>query len=151
MKKIVVMTGLFLMMAPAHAGFLDMLGLGQKKEPATFEEACNTDDITAICPEIILGKMTMAECLKSNISKLTTQCATFVKKSASEKINAATAGLAGVKESVATAADAQKTTASAKVTQKTTAVPEKVSTTAEKLNAAGDQIKAAAGTIKSLF
>ena len=65
----------------ANAGLLDSLGLTKKAEPQTLAEACDTDEIKKLCPEVIFGTMTMAECLKSNVSNLSSQCANYVKKS----------------------------------------------------------------------
>lgn len=64
----------------ANAGWRDMLGLNKNTEPTTLAEACNTDEITSICPEMIIGSQTMMECLKENISSLSSKCAGYVKK-----------------------------------------------------------------------
>ena len=71
----------------ANAGLLDSI-LGKEKEPQTLEEACNTDEIKTLCPEILLSDMTVTECLMKNISNLSSKCAGYVKKSATEKIDA---------------------------------------------------------------
>lgn len=64
----------------ANAGWRDMLGLNKNTEPKTLAEACNTDEITSICPEMIMGSKTMIECLSDNISSLSSKCAEYVKK-----------------------------------------------------------------------
>ncbi len=64
----------------ANAGFWEKLGFGKKSEPATLEQACNTDELTAICPEMVIGSQTMMGCLSENISSLSSKCAKFVKK-----------------------------------------------------------------------
>ena len=84
MKKIalfVVIAGLF--GANANAGLFDALGLTKKSEPQSLSEACNTDEIKQLCPEIVFGTMTLAECLKSNVTSLSTKCSDYVKKSIS--------------------------------------------------------------------
>ena len=82
MKK----TALFAIIAAAvsmnaNAGLLDSLGLTKKSEPQSLAEACDTNEIKKLCPEIIFGSMTLAECLKNNVTSLSTQCSNYVKKS----------------------------------------------------------------------
>lgn len=64
----------------ANAGWRDMFGLNKNAEPKTLAEACNTDEITSVCPEMIMGSKTMLECLSDNISSLSEKCAGYVKK-----------------------------------------------------------------------
>ena len=64
----------------ANAGWRDMLGLNKTSEPSSLAEACNTDEITSVCPETVLGSKTIMECLSDNISALSEKCAGYVKK-----------------------------------------------------------------------
>lgn len=97
----------------ANAGWREMLGLTKSSEPTTLAEACNTDEITAICPEMVMGSKTMMECLTDNISSLSSKCAGYVKKQISDKVdevantvdatkNEATQTVEGVKSDAAT-------------------------------------------------
>ena len=70
-------------MSSASAGWFDNL-FKKDAEPQTLSEACNTDEITAICPEIALGEQTLAGCLSDNIKSLSKKCAKYVKKSIKE-------------------------------------------------------------------
>ena len=82
MKKIALIAIIAAMFgANANAGLLDSLGLTKKAEPQSLAEACNTDEIKQLCPEIVFGTMTLAECLKSNVVNLSTKCSDYVKKS----------------------------------------------------------------------
>ena len=71
----------------ANAGWREKLGLTKKSEPTTLEQACNTDELTSVCPEMIMGSKTMMECLSDNISSLSSKCAGFVKKQVANKVN----------------------------------------------------------------
>lgn len=109
MRKI-FMIGVIIMCAgtSAHAGIFDALGLGQKKEPTTLADACDTAEIKKICPEIILGDMTMAQCLMKNIKELSAQCATYVKKTAGETLNHFAVGQINASDDAKIAAAKQK-------------------------------------------
>lgn len=91
----------------ANAGWLEKLGFGKSSEPATLEEACNKDDLTAICPDMILGSQTMMGCLSDNVTSLSKKCAKFVKKYITENkdeiITTATETSGSIKEAVANA------------------------------------------------
>lgn len=142
----------------ANAGLWERLfGADKVAEPTTLEEACNTDEITKVCPEIILGQKTLIECLTENIKELSTKCATFVKKSVSEGGTAVMAVAADAKDAASEkAAAAQGVTTEKvqeikdevvqKVTQAKVAIAEKLLETAEK-NAAANPA-AAAKTVK---
>lgn len=71
----------------ANAGWREKLGLTKESEPTTLEQACNTDELTSVCPEMIMGSKTMMECLSDNISSLSSKCAGFVKKQVANKVN----------------------------------------------------------------
>ena len=82
MKKIAIFAIIASVMgANANAGLFDSLGLTKKSEPKSLAEACDTDEIKKLCPEIVFGTMTLAECLKSNVVTLSQQCSDYVKKS----------------------------------------------------------------------
>jgi hypothetical protein len=68
----------------ANAGWLQKLGFGKSSEPKTLEEACNTEEITAICPDMLLGSQTMMGCLSENVTSLSKKCTKFVKKYVTE-------------------------------------------------------------------
>lgn len=119
MKKIILFgLATIVSVTSAHAGLFDSL-LGKKKEPATLSEACNKDEISKVCPEVLLGTKTTIECLTENITSLSDKCATFVKKAATQKIEDAKATVTE-KTDAATAkvdeakAKAEKTKADAK-------------------------------------
>ena len=137
MKKIAIFATLGVVMAgTANAGLLDSLGLTKKAEPQSLAEACDTNEIKKICPEIILGDMTLADCLKSNISALSQQCANYVKKSISEGAGGL---LAAVEEAKADAANADDAANS-----KAAEVKEAAAETIESAKRTG-------GLLKSLF
>ena len=81
MKKIFTL-GLVLAVTTtaANAGLLQKLGIGKSGQPKTIEEACNTEEITAICPDMLIGSQTMMGCLSENVTSLSRKCARFVKK-----------------------------------------------------------------------
>lgn len=81
MKK-VALFGMVCVMSvtSAHAGWFDNL-FKKQAEPTTLQEACNKDDITAICPETLLGEKTLVQCLSENVKSLSKKCANYVKKS----------------------------------------------------------------------
>lgn len=163
MKKILTV-GMITMLSVsgANAGWLDSLGFGSKKEPATFQEACNKDDITKICSEVVLGSMTLTECLKSNISALSTQCATFVKKSTSDKIESAKASIFGAGDDAKSDASARAATAkedaAAKVTaakadadDKAAAAKASAKEASDNIKSTGADLKEAGSALKNLF
>lgn len=67
----------------ANAGWFSNL-FSKTAEPTTLAEACNTDEITAICPDTVLGDQTLTACLGDNVKSLSKKCAKFVKKSIKE-------------------------------------------------------------------
>ena len=85
MKKIVLF-GLVCTMgvSTANAGWFGDL-FKKSAEPQTLTEACNTDEIASICPEIALGQKTLTECLSENVKSLSKKCAKYVKKSIADK------------------------------------------------------------------
>ena len=123
MKKIVLF-GLVCTMgvSTANAGWFGDL-FKKSAEPQTLSEACNTDEITSVCPEIALGQKTLTECLSENVKSLSKKCSKYVKKSIKENkelilenkddaANAANDKVADVKSAItdkkAAAADAKK-------------------------------------------
>ena len=99
-KKFLIGIAALLVATNANAGLFGSI-LGKKSEPATLEEACDTNEITSICSDMILGDMTMTECLMQNINRLSDKCATYVKKSAGDKVNAAKNTIADKKAEMA--------------------------------------------------
>ena len=140
MKKISIVALALAIVAPnAHAGLLDSLLGTKEKEPTTLAEACNTDEIKSVCPEIVLSDMSIAECLKQNVTKLSTKCAGFIKKTATEKIGAMTASAAD--------GASVKSEAAAKIEQ---ATAEAAAKKAAAQAAAADVKESAAGTAAAL-
>jgi len=134
-KKIIFGLSVIMMATSAHAGLLDFLGLGQKEaEPTTLAEACNKDEVSKFCPEILLGEKTIPTCLVENVKSVSKKCAKFVKKSIKEQAAVAT-------ESIVKEADAANNS-----------VKEKVATVNEQKVAAkatADEIKAAAKQVET--
>lgn len=85
-KQLIFGLSAIMMATSANAGLLDFLGLGQKEaEPATLAEACNKDEVSKFCPEILLGEKTIPTCLVENVKSVSKKCAKFVKKSIKEQ------------------------------------------------------------------
>ena len=110
MKKIVLF-GLVCTMAVSNANagwFTDLFK--KQPEPTTLAEACNSDEITSVCPEIALGQKTLSECLSENIKSLSRKCSKFVKKSVSENkdlvLDTATGATTAVTEKMQAVKDA---------------------------------------------
>ena len=62
MKKLVLVSLVCVMgVSTANAGWFGDL-FKKSAEPQTLAEACNTDEITSVCPEIALGQKTLTEC-----------------------------------------------------------------------------------------
>lgn len=115
MKKTVLFSALAIMVAlPANAGLLDGLFGKKDAEPKTLEEACNKDEITALCPEVILGTKTIQECLVENFSGVSKKCANYVKKSVTAQADNVKQKIAGAKDDAATATAEQKQEIAAK-------------------------------------
>ena len=85
MKKLVLVSMCCVMgaMSTANASWFGNL-FKKEAEPQTLSEACNTDEITAVCPGIALGEQTLAGCLSDNVKSLSKKCAKYVKKSIKE-------------------------------------------------------------------
>lgn len=85
MKKLVLVSMCCVMgaMSTANASWFGNL-FKKEAEPQTLSEACNTDEITAVCPDIALGEQTLAGCLSDNVKSLSKKCAKYVKKSIKE-------------------------------------------------------------------
>ena len=97
----------------ANAGWRDMFGLNKNAEPKTLAEACNTDEITSICPEMVVGSKTMMECLSDNISSLSEKCAGYVKKQISAQVDGVAKSVDDTKAEVANTVDAARADAAA--------------------------------------
>ena len=140
-KKLVIGLAAIMAATSANAGLFDMFGFGKKSaEPTTLAEACNKEEISKFCPEILTGEKTIPTCLVDNVKSLSKKCAKFVKKSVKEQA----AELAGVaNDARAEAVDTTKTqVAEAKAT-------------ADEVKAAAKQVKADAketgGLLKGMF
>jgi hypothetical protein len=143
MKKIILSTLILgAGIGAANAGLFDFLS-PKKAEPATLEQACSKDEITKVCPEIILGDKTMAECLADNVSSLSKQCAGFVKKQAAARVESAVAEKDAAVKTATDKKDAVKTEVAAKKTE--------VSATKDEAKAAGAELKDTAKSLKGVF
>ena len=146
MKKIVFF-GLVCVMgvaSNANAGWFGDL-FKKQAEPTTLAEACNTDEITSICPEIALGEKTLTECLSENVKSLSKKCSKFVKKSIKENKELVLGG-ADTATNAATdqVADVKTTAANAKQDLKN-----KKDTIKANAKAATNEIKSAAKAVKN--
>ncbi|MBR5904508.1 MAG: hypothetical protein IKZ49_03170 [Alphaproteobacteria bacterium] len=139
MKKLVLVSLCCVMgtMSTANASWFSNL-FKKDAEPQTLSEACNTDEITAICPDVALGDQTLAGCLSDNIKSLSKKCAKYVKKSIKENKEL----ILAQKDDATTATNEQVKTMKAAVAEKKAAV---------KTNAkvAGKEFKDAAKTVKT--
>ena len=133
-KKLVFSLAAIMMATSAHAGLLDFLGLGTKEaEPTTLAEACNKDEVSKFCPEILLGEKTIPTCLAENVKSLSKKCSKFVKKSIKDQA-------AEIKDTVA----AVKSGAGDTANEQVNAVAEQkaaAKATANEFKAAAKQVK----------
>ena len=148
MKKVAMFAIIAAMFgANANAGLLDSLGITKKAEPQSLAEACDTDEIKKLCPEVILGDMTITECIKNNISSLSSQCANYVKKSISnggEELKAKLAeGGDGLKAKLADG----KAESDAATAERTAQIEEAKAAAAQTV----EDAKRTGGLLKSLF
>ncbi len=166
MKKTVLVSLIGIMaVSAANAGFWSRLGFGKSAEPQTLEQACNKDDITAICPEIALGEKTLVQCLSENISSLSKKCANYVKKSVSdgvadakEKAAEAKAEWQAKKEELAAAKAerqaeraAEKEARKAEIAEKKAQVKAAGKDVADSAKQTGKDLKETADSMKNLF
>ncbi len=133
-KKLVVSLAAIMVATSANGGWLDFLGLGNKEaEPATLAEACNKDEVSKFCPEILLGEKTIPTCFAENVKALSKKCSKFVKKSIKEQA----AEVAGVVDAVKSGtADTANEKANAVAEQKAA-----VKATANEIKSAAKQVK----------
>ena len=130
-KKLVLSLVAVMAVSSANAGLLDFFKKGA--EPTTLGEACNKDEISQFCPEILLGEKTIPTCLADNVKSLSKKCAKFVKKSIKEQA-------AEVKEAV----QAVKTGANNATNERVNAVAEQkaaAKATADEFKSAAKQVK----------
>ena len=134
MKKLII-TGTIAIatMSGANAGWLSDLFSKEEAEPQTLAEACNLDEITAICPEIVLGEQTLLGCVADNVKKVSSKCVNFVKKSVSENNDEIATWTEAIKSKSLDAAG----TAKEEATEKSASLKEQVN---EKVNAAKVEI-----------
>ncbi|MBP5707750.1 MAG: hypothetical protein J6W79_02015 [Alphaproteobacteria bacterium] len=147
-KKLVFGLVAIMTVTSANAGWLDFLGLGSKEaEPTTLAEACNKDEISKFCPEVLLGEKTIPTCLVENVKSVSKKCAKFIKKSITEQA-------AEFKETVEAVKSGAKDTANEKVNE----VVEKKNAavaTAKEIQAAAKQVgqdaKETGAALKGMF
>lgn len=131
----------------ANAGWRDMLGLNKNTEPKTLAEACNTDEITSICPEMIMGSKTMMECLSENISSLSSKCAGYVKKQITDRVDEVANTVDATKTEATNTVEAAKADAAAIKADGET-VANDVNTAAKQT---GEDVKQTGGWFRNLF
>ncbi len=153
MKKIVLVSVCCVMgaMSTADASWFGNL-FKKEAEPQTLSEACNTDEITAVCPGIALGEQTLAGCLSDNVKSLSKKCAKYVKKSVKENKDL----VLGQKDDAENAANQQVQTVKDAVAEKKTQKEEmkqnfkaKKETVKANAKAVGKEFKDAANTVKT--
>lgn len=127
----------------ANAGWRDMLGLNKTSEPSSLAEACNTDEITSVCPETVLGSKTIMECLSDNISSLSAKCAGYVKKQITAQVDGVAKSVDETKAEVAKTANDVKSEADA-----VKATAQEVETSAQQTN---QNVKETGGWFRNLF
>ena len=131
----------------ANAGLLDFLGLKKTAEPTTLAEACNKDEVSQFCPEILTGDKTIPTCLVDNVKSLSKKCAKFVKKSIQNQVNEAKDAVEAVKSGANETANEKVN----EVVQKKNAAVE----TAKEIQAAAKQVESDAretgSMIKGMF
>ena len=113
----------------ANAGWFTDL-FKKESEPATLGEACNIDEITAVCPEIILGQKTLVECLTDNVKTVSEKCLNYVKKAVaanSPEIDALKSQIASVSAAASETATAEASTAQEQIQAKAADVKTQVS------------------------
>lgn len=98
-KKLILSLAAIMAATSANAGWLDFLK--KETEPTTLAEACNKDEISKVCPEILLGEKTIPTCLADNVKSLSKKCSKFVKKSIKEQA----AEVTGMVDAVKSGAD----------------------------------------------
>jgi len=115
MKKTVLFGLVGIMLATtANAGLFDSLFGKKEAEPQTLAEACNKDEITALCPDVVLGNKTIQECLMENISSVSKKCANYVKKAVTEKADSIKQQISDAKNNAESMTDEQKQELAAK-------------------------------------
>lgn len=106
MKKITIIAVMGMVTSVnAHAGWFADLFKSKTAEPTTLAEACNIDEVTSVCPEIILGQKTLVECLTENVKTVSQKCVDYVKKQVAENSPEIEALTATIKETAASAQD----------------------------------------------
>lgn len=129
MKRIFLCGVLCLMsVSAANAGWFSDL-FSKSSEPETLGEACNVDEITAVCPEIILGQKTLVECLTDNVKTVSEKCLNYVKKAVaanSPEIDALRSQISSVSAVATETASAEAATAQQQIQDKAADVKSQV-------------------------
>ena len=128
MKRVFILGVICFATTSANAGWFSDL-FKKESEPQTLAQACNIDEITAVCPEIILGQKTLVECLTDNVKTVSQKCVDYVKKAVSEN----SPEIAELKEQIVATADTAADTATAQAADAGAQIKEKV---AEKIDTA---------------
>lgn len=131
----------------ANAGLLDFFKSATEPEPTTLAEACNKDEVSKFCPEVLLGEKTIPTCLIDNVKSVSKKCAKFIKKSVKEQAAELKEQAAAIKSG---AGDVAKEHADEIAEKKAAA-----KATAEEVKAAAKQVEADAketgGLLKGMF
>ncbi len=147
MKKFLIIGISCVMATTADAGWFSNLFSDKTEEPTTLAQACNTDEVTTICPEILLGQKTLQECLMENVSKLSSKCANFVKKSINSKVEQVKSGVTIGQETVSNTGTAKQ----AEVNEKIQNVKNSARGVKTGVKQASDSIKQTGQAFKTLF
>jgi hypothetical protein len=135
----------------ANAGWFSDLFSGSESKPETLAQACNKDDLMAICPDVILGDKTLVDCLMENITSVSKKCSTYIKDSYSENKTALIAELTEMyvtaKGTVTDKVDAADADASAKKAEAVASAKE----AAAALKETADSAVATGSALKGLF
>lgn len=122
MKRIFILGLICFTTTTASAGWFSDL-FKKESEPQTLSQACNIDEITSVCPEIILGQKTLVECLTDNVKTVSQKCVDYVKKAVSEN----NPEIATLKEQIASTAGTATDSVKAQATEAGTEIKEQIS------------------------
>ena len=128
MKRVFILGIICFATTSANEGWFSDL-FKKESEPQTLAQACNIDEITAVCPEIILGQKTLVECLTDNVKTVSQKCVDYVKTAVSEN----SPEIAELKEQIVATADTAADTATTQAADAGEQIKEKV---AEKIDTA---------------
>ncbi len=127
MKRIFILGLICFTTTAANAGWFSDL-FKKESEPQTLSQACNIDEITSVCPEIIIGQKTLVECLTDNVKTVSQKCVDYVKKAVSENSPEITALTEQITSTAGTATENVKAQATDAGTEIKEQITEKIDT-----------------------